>query len=288
MSSLKNTPETQEQHWSGKGGQRWLQNINDFEEMIQPIGQALLDCVKAQPGENFIDIGCGAGATTLSLGQQVGNAGLVLGIDISDELIAECRKRVIHAQLNNVSFLAGDAARIALPKSLADCLFSRFGVMFFKDPKTAFIHLRSSLKPGGRIAFSCWSAAQHNIWMLSIREVIANYIELPKLEPRAPGPFAFAEMDYINEILSFANFGNISVNPWIGKISIGRQENTPEEAAQFLLRSLSIAQSLNDELRSEKEAIQSELTQKLQEFTSPKGVYAPAQAWLVTATLNGR
>lgn len=288
MSSSKNTPETQEQHWSGKGGQRWLENINDFEEIIQPIGQALLDCAKVHPGENFIDIGCGAGATTLSLGQQVGNTGLVLGIDISDDLIAECRKRVIQAQLNNVSFLAGDAARIALPKSFADSLFSRFGVMFFKDPKTAFLHLRDSLKPGGRVAFSCWSAVQHNIWMLSIREIIANYIELPSLEPRAPGPFAFAETDYITEILSCADFGSITVNPWIGKISIGRHGNTPQEAAQFLLKSLSIAQSLNEDLRSDKAAIQYELTQKLQEFSSPKGVYAPAQAWLVTATLNER
>ncbi|MFM9163324.1 MAG: hypothetical protein ACKOPH_09765, partial [Methylocystis sp.] len=153
---------------------------------------------------------------------------------------------------------------------------------------TAFLHLRDSHKPGGRVAFSCWSAVQHNIWMLSIRKIIASYIDLPRIEPRAPGPFSFAETDYISEILSCADFRSISVNPWVGKISIGRQGSTPQEAAQFLLRSLSIAQSLNEDLRSDKVAIQHELTQKLQEFSSPKGVYAPAQAWLVTATLNER
>ena len=287
MSNSKPNPETQEQHWSGKGGQRWLENINDFEDMIQPIGKALFDCAQAKPGENFIDIGCGAGATTLSLAQQVGNIGLVIGVDISDELISECRKRVIGAQLNNVSFLTGDAAKLALPKSMSDCLFSRFGVMFFKDAKQAFLHLRSSLKPGGRIAFSCWSALDHNLWMLSVRETISHYIDLPKLEPRAPGPFAFAEKDYINEILRYANFKNISINPWSGKISIGHQENTPKQAAQFLLRSLSIAQLLNDDPRLNKEIIQNELMQKLQEFSNSSGVYAPAQAWLVSADLDG-
>jgi ubiquinone/menaquinone biosynthesis C-methylase UbiE len=285
MPDLKNTPETQEQHWSDKGGQKWLENIVDFEEMIQPIGRTLLDCAKAKMGENFIDIGCGAGLTTIELGQHVGNTGLVLGIDISQELINESRKRVIAANLNNVSFLAGDAAKIMVPKKFADCLFSRFGVMFFKNPKASFSHLRTSLKPEGRLVFSCWSSLKTNLWMLSVREALEKYVDLPPLEARAPGPFAYAEPDYIREILQAASLKDIEISPWSGKIHVGKSDNTPEDAARFLLKALSVAQALNDELKSKQDIIKSDLTQKLKQFETSTGLLAPAQAWIVTARI---
>ena len=36
-------------------------------------------------------------------------------------------------------------------------MFSRFGVMFFDQPIAAFRNIRSAMKPGGRLAFVCWS-----------------------------------------------------------------------------------------------------------------------------------
>lgn len=56
----KSAPEElKPEDWSGEMGLKWLANLSLFEEMIAPIGTALLDSAGYQPGENVIDLGCG-------------------------------------------------------------------------------------------------------------------------------------------------------------------------------------------------------------------------------------
>ena len=61
---------------------------------------------------------------------------------------------------------------------------SRFGVMFFSDPATAFANIRRSLKLGGRLVFVCWRALNENPWM-----EVPLQAALPFLQPvEAPDP----------------------------------------------------------------------------------------------------
>ena len=61
--------------WAGEMGLKWLANLSLFEEMIAPIGDALLARADYRPGENVIDLGCGGGATTLAIAQLVAPSG---------------------------------------------------------------------------------------------------------------------------------------------------------------------------------------------------------------------
>lgn len=47
----------------------------------------LFDLLDAQPGQRIVDLGCGSGELTAKLGRAVGNAGLVLGIDSSEDMV---------------------------------------------------------------------------------------------------------------------------------------------------------------------------------------------------------
>jgi len=87
--------ESQEQHWAGEGGDRWLAYHQFFEQMIDPIGQSLIEKAQLRENENCIDIGCGAGVTTIQLAQAVGKNGSVIGVDISQALIQACRARAV-------------------------------------------------------------------------------------------------------------------------------------------------------------------------------------------------
>jgi SAM-dependent methyltransferase len=268
--------------WAGQRGERWLTNVDRFEEMLEPIGQALIELAACQPGEQIIDVGCGAGVTSISIAQQVGLAGAVTGLDISPVLVAAATKRAQDLELENLRFVLGDAAIAELPLAQADCLVSRFGIMFFSDPQVAFAHLHGFLKPSGRMIFACWAPLLQNTWRLEVENIINTHFPAPTPTPRAPGPFAFDEPLYIQEILQTAGFKNISILPWQNKLPIGGVGSSAGSAADFLIKAMGIAQLQEDLPIEVKIAMHKELENRLEIFQTKNGVQMPAAAWLVS------
>jgi ubiquinone/menaquinone biosynthesis C-methylase UbiE len=84
-----------------------------------------------------LDIGCGAGATTLAMARRIGNTGRCVGLDISEPLVALARKRASAEGAANAEFVAGDAQTYPFQPDRFDAVVSRFGVMFFDDPVAA-------------------------------------------------------------------------------------------------------------------------------------------------------
>ena len=112
--------------------------------MAAVFGQAALEAVAPATGEHVLDVGCGAGASSLALAARVGAQGHVLGVDISASLIG--RARALAPVDAPVRFQVADASSVELPEGAFDIVFSRFGVMFFDDPARAFAHLRQALR----------------------------------------------------------------------------------------------------------------------------------------------
>lgn len=197
--------------WNGAGGEKWLRAEERLEHGLSRFGVAALDAAAAQLGEAVIDIGCGTGPTSLVLARSVGASGRVLGLDVSTPLIEQAKARARAAGATNAEFVVGDASTHPLRPEY-DLLFSRFGVMFFADPASAFAHLRGALKPGGRLAFVCWRSFKENGW--AFVPFMAAIPHLPPIErpaPNAPGPFAFADADRVRGILGDAGFKGIEI-----------------------------------------------------------------------------
>jgi SAM-dependent methyltransferase len=275
---------SQEQYWSTEGGDIWLQNLQNFESMIAPIGNHLLETKLTDNPKNIIDIGCGGGATTFAIADSIGASGSVIGVDISQSLIRDCRLRAEHQGIKNIEFICGDAASIDMPKGWADFVISRFGVMFFKDPVIAFSHIAQSLKPSGGLAFSCWAPLPDNPWMSRLLTILGKYTALPKPEPGAPGPFAYSNTDYIRSILASAGYQNIEVEAWSGELLIGLPGMSPENVARFLFSSSSLVRSVKNNITEMETTIFDEFTQELAKFYKNGGVYMPAKSWIISAT----
>ena len=275
-------PATAEALWAGQSGERWLSNVDRLEEMLEPIGHALIELAACQPGEQIIDVGCGAGATSILIAQKIGSAGAVTGLDISPVLVAEATKRAQDLGLENLKFLLGDAAIAELPLAQADCLVSRFGVMFFSDPHVAFDNLHGFLKPNGRFAFACWAPLRQNLWRLEVGNIINAHFPSPTPVPRAPGPFAFDEPLYVQEILRTAGFKDIKISPWKSNLCIGGAGSNADSAAKFLLKAMGITQLPEDLPAEIRIAIHHELKERLETFETKDGVQMPAAAWLIS------
>jgi SAM-dependent methyltransferase len=169
-----------------------------------------------------LDIGCGCGSSSLALAQAVGPRGRVLGVDISQPMLAVARQRSAAAAATMVSFVEADASDTVLPTS-QDLLFSRFGLMFFAAPASALRHLRGALRPGGRCAFVCWRAPRDNPWamapLMAARQALG--VTPPPADPLAPGPFAFADEQRLRGLLTEAGFDGIEVQRFDAPIHVG-------------------------------------------------------------------
>src|SRR5947207_5895792 len=152
--------------WNGALGQRWVEMQQEIDRIVVPFGDAALKAAAPQPGERVIDIGCGCGDTSIEIARMVGAPGTVLGIDVSQPMLEVAHARVALANFAHLAFHQGDASEAALPSNI-DLLFSRFGVMFFSQPSSAFSHLRKSLRAGGRCVFVCWRTPRDNEWAMT-------------------------------------------------------------------------------------------------------------------------
>ena len=270
--------------WAGKAGQRWLSNLDTFEGTIAPVGEALLARAAFQPGQRVVDIGCGGGATSLAIARAVGPDGSVLGMDISPDLVNECSRRATGQGLANARFICGDAATTSAPEAPFDRLCSRFGTMFFDDPVAAFTNLRSMVKPGGRIDLAVWGPSLANPWMLEGMAVVRRYVEMAPPIPRAPGPFAFEDLDYLNDILAKSGFRDVEIAEVRGKLPVAGKGSTPARAVHFLQNGLASGQVLMEQPEAVREAATAELLDMYSRHHQPgEGVMMGLFARLVSA-----
>ncbi|MEK1876238.1 MAG: methyltransferase domain-containing protein, partial [Rhizobium altiplani] len=115
--------------WKGQSGERWVAYQARLDAMMAVFGLAAINAAAPVMGERVLDVGCGAGASSLDLAARVGAGGHVLGVDISEALIA--RARALAPQDTPAQFQMADASSTEFPEGAFDILFSRFGVMFF-------------------------------------------------------------------------------------------------------------------------------------------------------------
>ena len=213
-------------YWNAEAGATWAQMQDTLDRELEPLGLAAIAALAPTAGERVIDIGCGCGTTSQQLAARVAPGGSVLGVDISAPQLAVAGQRA--AGMANLAFAEADAQTYPFAGD-ADAIFSRFGVMFFTDPPTAFANLRSALKPGGRLGFVCWRGPLENECMslpMMAAVTVAPELAAPPGDPFAPGPFAFADQARVRGILGAAGFKNIVIAPHDQPVSVGGVDDT--------------------------------------------------------------
>ncbi len=243
--------------------------------MLSTITRSLLPFAAAKTGERVLDVGCGCGTTTFMLAKAAGPTGNVTGVDISAPMLAVARSRG-----GNVNFLEADAATHAF-KATHDLVFSRFGVMFFADPVSAFANIRKALAAGGRMAFVCWRAFKENDWAFAPYVTAKPLLpEEPPSDPHAPGPFAFADDVRLKDILAQAGFADIRIEALDTTANMGADAEHAADEAMNIGPLARAATGLDDAQRGKIRAVVKDVLAKYQ---TGEGVTPKAACWLVGA-----
>ncbi len=266
--------------WQGRVGDNWALEWQRTDRSFAPLSAHLVDRIAARTigaSPRILDIGCGAGGTSIDLAARMPHAE-IRGIDLSPALVATAQSR--NTTLDRVTFKAADATRWCGGGWAPDHLVSRHGVMFFDDPVAAFTHFAAQSAPDAALTFSCFRARSANGWA---EEIGALLPVQPPADPLAPGPFAFADPDWVASILSAAGWRDFAAEPVDFAYVAGAGPDPVADAADFFTRIGPAARALATLEPTDRARFAIDIESLLHHRLKDGSVIFDAAAWICTA-----
>jgi arsenite methyltransferase len=121
-------------------------SCESFAGVANPFSMGAL-----QPGEDVLDVGCGAGMDSLVAAQMVGPAGSVTGVDMTPEMVAKAHGSIAEMGLGNVRIVEGSAEHLPFDDASFDVVISNGVIDLIPDKDAVFSEIVRVLRPGGRI-----------------------------------------------------------------------------------------------------------------------------------------
>ena len=146
----------------------WDRAVGDYEAgwrcQLEPAQARMLELARLRSGEQVLDVACGTGLVSFRALEAVGEAGAVLGTDISGEMVAAARAQAQVDGRHNVRFERADAECQDIESDGFDAALCALGLMYVPDPDRAMGEMYRALKPGGRAAAAVWGARANCGW----------------------------------------------------------------------------------------------------------------------------
>jgi SAM-dependent methyltransferase len=123
--------------------------IEVFAGVGNPFSQGALNA-----GERVVDLGSGGGFDCFVAAQQVGHAGRVVGVDMTDEMLERSRAAAGAMGLGNIEFRKGIIEELPVENGWADVVISNGVINLCADKRRVFAEIMRVLRSGGRLQFA--------------------------------------------------------------------------------------------------------------------------------------
>jgi ubiquinone/menaquinone biosynthesis C-methylase UbiE len=149
-----------------------------------PLMRVGLEMLGVQPGERVLEIGSGTGKALIELCQQVGERGLVCGLDLSTGMLRVARGNLAKAKLaGRAHLLSGDGAILPLASSTFTAVFISFTLELFDTPEIPMVlsECWRVLHPDGRLGVVAMLNPERAGWIVRLyewfHEKLPNYVD---------------------------------------------------------------------------------------------------------------
>ena len=163
--------------------------------LISEMHAALVERLEPMAGEQWLDLGCGAGDVAF-LAADAG--AIVTGSDLSPELVEAARRRAAARGLD-LTLEVADCQNLPYDDASFDVVSSSVGVIFAPDHPRVAHELARVCRPGGRFGLTAWRKSS------GVGEMFA--VMAPYMPPQPPGvgsPFQWGEDGYVESMLGDA------------------------------------------------------------------------------------
>jgi arsenite methyltransferase len=123
--------------------------VESFAGVANPFSLQAL-----RPGERVVDVGAGGGFDSFVAAQQVGPSGRVVGVDMTEEMLAKARGTTAMLGWEQVEFRYGLAEHLPVEDGWADAVISNGVINLCADKRAVFDEIYRVLRPGGRLQFA--------------------------------------------------------------------------------------------------------------------------------------
>jgi ubiquinone/menaquinone biosynthesis C-methylase UbiE len=139
------------------------------------FGRRTVERLMLQPGARVLDLCCGSGASAIPAAELVGATGSVLGVDITEALVAQARRKAESLGLAQAAFQCAAVDSLSFPPGRFDAVVSVFGLFFIEDMSALLARAWSWLAPGGALAITSWgqdvlAPGEALFWEAALRE----------------------------------------------------------------------------------------------------------------------
>lgn len=286
MVSISEVAEAQRAFWNGEASASWIKEQEQRDQTLAPLGELAMARLPLEAGSRVLDIGTGCGDTSLALANRVGADGHVLGVDLSEPMLARAEERRRAAGISQLRLLSGDAATQIFPDGPFDAVFSRFGVMFFADPVGAFRNLRAAMRADGMLAFVCWRPVAENPWVAVPREVVLRHVTPPPQAPDAPGQFSFADSSRVEGILADAGFADIRFEAYDREFTITTSRDLDAAVEAVMVRGPA-GRFLRDADEATLAKVRTDMAPVIAPLVGDAGLVLGCGVWVVSARNPG-
>ena len=245
--------------------------FEDVAESIHDMHVALVEALDPQPGDVWLDVGCGAG----NLAELAAGAGArVTGIDLSPRLIEVAKARA-EAGGFEIEYRVGDAENLDVEDASFGKVTSSVGMIFAPDHDAVAREVVRVTRPGGRLAFSAWTPEGTVGEMFKVFGAFQ-----PPPPPGAGMPVTWGNEDYIRE--KFGDAFELTIERRLSCFD----DESPEHAWEYFAPRFGPVKTMLDNLEPERrEAFVLAAQQHFERGRQPDGSYRDEREYLlVTGT----
>lgn len=243
--------------------------------LFQPWAEMTVDELKLSPGDRLLDIACGTGIVARVAKRRVGDDALIVGIDLSPDMLAVAR-----AVAPGIDWREGNASALPLhDEERFDAVVCQQGLQFFPDKSAAAAQMRRALAQGGKVAVATWRSEDEVPFFRALRQVAER-----DLGGIADQRYSFGDADPIGTLLRDAGFHEVRTRIVSFTIHFEDGASFTRLNSMALVGMSASAKAMHDEERKRVlEAITRESEPVLQSYSDGSGLAFELSTNLATA-----